>query len=1215
MASTGDLGPRRPRLDDLRPHLTCVICAGYFIDATTIVECLHTFCRSCILRHLAASSYCPVCDVMIHRTKGSTSLRADRILQTMVYKLVPGLFRDEMKQRRQFYEMKPYADPELPGWAKGDVDSFVPHVYTADEDVHVRLALFTADRACGASSEESGKEPSEAVPPARYLRCAARTPLTVLQKFVRTKFQLSPVVQVQLIYGEHVLPEDISLMDLGFMYRPTQGAPVRLAYRFVRKRPAASRPPEVAGEPAAKHPRIGPAELKRPVVLLERMFDADDEEPSSPQVVEDIIASLDAEEEPGGLAQNRAARPPGDLTDYLAAHDDKVLCSSSGRCVEPSTDCDGPSAAASDAREAGVGDPSAAASDAREVGVGDPSAAASDAREAGVGDPSASASNAREPGVGDLSAAASDAREADVGDLSAAASDAREAGVGDPSASASDAREPGVGDPSASASDAREADVGDLSAAASDVREAGVGAGDDSTCSSEVGIHALSEDALTRSQEEMSLADSGRCSSASDADATDSEAAVGLSYAANSDALAEDCHHMVESNGVSVTSKEALANCERDHSACHIVSEGVNNESGSDFAGKMSRTAKVQHYEGRDETGNVSSRTIHPARSDVVAMPDNTGDDNHVKRNGEATGGLLVVSEGSSKNGRRDEQTTAHLEASGEDCEAGAEVSEHDTEAAGGTTASSVPPSNPTREPKDGCDVRRGSPQQASPSTIPEPDHSAPSGLAKKPDLARVTAGPETVPSRPSVSCSTQAAEPQGQRLTPPTKVDCSVQTVPAARVRKVSKERSVFYTDARNNSSLGHPVTSQRNSLKSLAPALAGRGPRSERDTTCRTRPPPAMVPQPLGGSALDEPDFKGRNGLPTPTECDETLPNERAPKVIPKKNPTTVLKIPYASARKYSLATSESAKISEMYPITKLMDFKMAENRPSSPNMSSGKLSNDFMQYFREIRGAPGSTTKSFDKHYKTPTGVPLDLSTHVEKTAVADSTSTLGKPSSPALKSKPRKRKPAKAQGTQTIHSIVNSLSRSHQISLTPIPSASAGTQATPSPKASAPKEHRSTPCAPMPVPFPWTPSSLAPNNLYSAPLHVNTSMASRLGYDMAMRNLLTLSHMAMAQGGVVRPPMFPMQAMFPPRPKSQDFHPIPDPSLLRQQSEARMGAASKKASPTAGTTAPQLRTPTALTSASIQHMEDLTRTLGKRPEKQRHSVTVTAVPSRQ
>ena len=35
--------------------------------------------------------------------------RADRILQTMVYKLVPGLFSHEMRMRRDFYDMKPYA--------------------------------------------------------------------------------------------------------------------------------------------------------------------------------------------------------------------------------------------------------------------------------------------------------------------------------------------------------------------------------------------------------------------------------------------------------------------------------------------------------------------------------------------------------------------------------------------------------------------------------------------------------------------------------------------------------------------------------------------------------------------------------------------------------------------------------------------------------------------------------------------------------------------------------------------------------------------------------------------------------------------------------------------------------------------------------------------------------------------------------------------------
>ena len=45
MSSSADPARReggRPCLGELRSHLTCVLCAGYFIDATTIVECLHT---------------------------------------------------------------------------------------------------------------------------------------------------------------------------------------------------------------------------------------------------------------------------------------------------------------------------------------------------------------------------------------------------------------------------------------------------------------------------------------------------------------------------------------------------------------------------------------------------------------------------------------------------------------------------------------------------------------------------------------------------------------------------------------------------------------------------------------------------------------------------------------------------------------------------------------------------------------------------------------------------------------------------------------------------------------------------------------------------------------------------------------------------------------------------------------------------------------------
>lgn len=35
----------RIKITELNPHLMCALCGGYFIDATTIVECLHS-CES-----------------------------------------------------------------------------------------------------------------------------------------------------------------------------------------------------------------------------------------------------------------------------------------------------------------------------------------------------------------------------------------------------------------------------------------------------------------------------------------------------------------------------------------------------------------------------------------------------------------------------------------------------------------------------------------------------------------------------------------------------------------------------------------------------------------------------------------------------------------------------------------------------------------------------------------------------------------------------------------------------------------------------------------------------------------------------------------------------------------------------------------------------------------------------------------------------------------
>ncbi|MFH4981022.1 hypothetical protein AB6A40_007731 [Gnathostoma spinigerum] len=90
-------------LKALNPHITCPICKGYFVEATTVIDCLHTFCKSCLLKHFEnVDNCCPKCHNLIHQSHPSHYVSFDRTMQELVYKLVPGLQAREMAQRCAF---------------------------------------------------------------------------------------------------------------------------------------------------------------------------------------------------------------------------------------------------------------------------------------------------------------------------------------------------------------------------------------------------------------------------------------------------------------------------------------------------------------------------------------------------------------------------------------------------------------------------------------------------------------------------------------------------------------------------------------------------------------------------------------------------------------------------------------------------------------------------------------------------------------------------------------------------------------------------------------------------------------------------------------------------------------------------------------------------------------------------------------------------------
>ncbi|KAJ6215560.1 hypothetical protein RDWZM_010060 [Blomia tropicalis] len=97
------------KFPDINDCISCVICKGYIISATKVPDCFHTFCKSCLVKHLQLSNTCPYpqCKQIVHPTTPLEHIRSDPKLQDIIYKLVPGLHESELKRQTEFYGSLP----------------------------------------------------------------------------------------------------------------------------------------------------------------------------------------------------------------------------------------------------------------------------------------------------------------------------------------------------------------------------------------------------------------------------------------------------------------------------------------------------------------------------------------------------------------------------------------------------------------------------------------------------------------------------------------------------------------------------------------------------------------------------------------------------------------------------------------------------------------------------------------------------------------------------------------------------------------------------------------------------------------------------------------------------------------------------------------------------------------------------------------------------
>ncbi|ELK06613.1 Polycomb group RING finger protein 3 [Pteropus alecto] len=167
---------RKIKLWDINAHITCRLCSGYLIDATTVTECLHTFCRSCLVKYLEENNTCPTCRIVIHQSHPLQYIGHDRTMQDIVYKLVPGLQEGETK-----------ADDSSNKEAAEEKQEDDNDYHRSDEQVSICLE-------CNSSKLRGLKR--------KWIRCSAQATVLHLKKFIAKKLNLSSFNETRATHTE-----------------------------------------------------------------------------------------------------------------------------------------------------------------------------------------------------------------------------------------------------------------------------------------------------------------------------------------------------------------------------------------------------------------------------------------------------------------------------------------------------------------------------------------------------------------------------------------------------------------------------------------------------------------------------------------------------------------------------------------------------------------------------------------------------------------------------------------------------------------------------------------------------------------------------------------------------------------------------------------------------------------------------------------------------
>ncbi|XP_039256054.1 polycomb group RING finger protein 3-like [Styela clava] len=213
---------RNVKLRDLNEHITCFVCGGYLIEATTIVDCLHTFCKSCLIKRLLSKNYdCPKCGNQIHHSHPLQYIGYDRTLQDVVNKLVPSLQRLETAREEKFYHERGLDCP------RKDVVAIKTENLTSPEDRGKSQNYHRHDEQIQISLVRGSDKLKTLEKP--FMICSVNATIKILKKFVAKNIGITS--ELDILCNEEILGRDHSLKFVLVTRWRSKAQPLLLEYR------------------------------------------------------------------------------------------------------------------------------------------------------------------------------------------------------------------------------------------------------------------------------------------------------------------------------------------------------------------------------------------------------------------------------------------------------------------------------------------------------------------------------------------------------------------------------------------------------------------------------------------------------------------------------------------------------------------------------------------------------------------------------------------------------------------------------------------------------------------------------------------------------------------------------------------------------------------------------------------------------------------------